>query len=290
MHLTLDTTPDPAIRARLFAMLDAFNDAATGRPEPVQHLAIVLRDAAGDVEGGLIGISYYDWLFVDLLYLPPALRGHGMGMQLMRTAEAVAARRGCRGVWLSTYSFPARPFYARLGYQVFATIDDFPPRHAYHWMGRTGLAMRPVPALEIHETRHPEAEAVLGDALRLVNDEAAGPSRERTGPAGGRAFVVLAHDDAGAPCGGLWAVTGRSWLYLDLFVLDAAARRAGLGSRILAMAEAEARARGCVGVWLDTFSFQARPFYESLGFEVFGQIDGPAPAFPRWFMKKGLAV
>ena len=31
----------------------------------------------------------------------------------------------------------------------------------------------------------------------------------------------------------------------------------------------------------DTYAFQARTFYERLGFEVFGQIDGPAPMFPR---------
>lgn len=51
-------------------------------------------------------------------------------------------------------------------------------------------------------------------------------------------------------------------------------------------AEEEARVRGCRQMWLDTYAFQARPFYERLGFEVFGQIDGPAPIFPRYFMQK----
>ena len=51
---------------------------------------------------------------------------------------------------------------------------------------------------------------------------------------------------------------------------------------------AEAVARGCHGLWLDTYAFQARAFYERLGFAVFGQIDGPAPMFPRFFMSKRL--
>jgi hypothetical protein len=42
-------------------------------------------------------------------------------------------------------------------------------------------------------------------------------------------------------------------------------------------------------MWLDTFDFQARPFYERLGFGVFGRLDGLAPFFPRNFMKKTLA-
>lgn len=41
-------------------------------------------------------------------------------------------------------------------------------------------------------------------------------------------------------------------------------------------------------MWLDTFQFQARPFYERLGFEVFGRLEGLAPYFPRYFMKKTL--
>jgi len=42
-------------------------------------------------------------------------------------------------------------------------------------------------------------------------------------------------------------------------------------------------------MWLDTYAFQARAVYERLGFAVFGQIDGPAPVFPRYFMQKQLS-
>jgi hypothetical protein len=41
-------------------------------------------------------------------------------------------------------------------------------------------------------------------------------------------------------------------------------------------------------MWLDTYAFQARQFYERLGFEVFGQLDGLKPFFPRYFLKKTL--
>ena len=41
-------------------------------------------------------------------------------------------------------------------------------------------------------------------------------------------------------------------------------------------------------MWTDTYAFQARPFYEKMGFTVFGRLDGPAPIFPRFFLKKSL--
>jgi hypothetical protein len=54
-------------------------------------------------------------------------------------------------------------------------------------------------------------------------------------------------------------------------------------------AEDEARQRLCLGAWLDTFSFQARGFYERLGYTVFGTINDFPPGHSRIFMKKRFA-
>ena len=43
-------------------------------------------------------------------------------------------------------------------------------------------------------------------------------------------------------------------------------------------------------MWTDTYAFQAKSFYEKLGFTIFGQLDGPAPIFPHFFLKKTLSV
>jgi GNAT superfamily N-acetyltransferase len=86
--------------------------------------------------------------------------------------------------------------------------------------------------------------------------------------------------------GGLWAMSLWGSFYIALVVAPEGARGRGLGGELMRQAEAEARARGCRQMWLDTYDFQARPFYERLGFTAFGQIDGPAPMFPRWFMQK----
>jgi hypothetical protein len=55
----------------------------------------------------------------------------------------------------------------------------------------------------------------------------------------------------------------------------------------MAAAETEGRRRGCSAVWLDTFEFQARPFYEKLGYRLFGTLDFPA-GFKRFFLQKAL--
>lgn len=63
-------------------------------------------------------------------------------------------------------------------------------------------------------------------------------------------------------------------------------RGSGLGASLMRRAEEEAVRRGCRGAWLDTFSFQARGFYERLGYTVFGTIQDYPPGHRRHFMQK----
>ena len=118
-------SPGEAERLAILAPLAAHNDASVG-PTERHNVAIVVRDDAGEIAGGLWGATGYRWLFVQYLALPPTLRGAGRGRALMLAAEAEAKRLGCIGIWLDTFSFQARGFYERLGYAAFGQIDDYP--------------------------------------------------------------------------------------------------------------------------------------------------------------------
>lgn len=102
-----------------------------------------------------------------------------------------------------------------------------------------------------------------------------------------RRLAVVARDDDRL-LGGLIAETARGFLFVDMLWVAPPARGRGLGSRLLAAAEAEARARGCKAAWLDTYDFQARPFYERQGYAVFGELAGYANGHRRFFMAKSL--
>ena len=77
--------------------------------------------------GGLWGETNFAHLHVDLFFVPEALRGTGLGRQMLLQAEQEAITRGCRGAWLDTYSFQAHGFYERRGYAVFGIPEDYPP-------------------------------------------------------------------------------------------------------------------------------------------------------------------
>lgn len=111
----------------------------------------------------------------------------------------------------------------------------------------------------------------------------------RAGPSQGRPIAILVKDHAGAIVGGLWGHTGYEWLFTQLLVVPAALRGRGVGTEIMQLAEREAVQRGCHAAWLDTFEFQARGFYERLGYECFGELPNYPTGFSRFFMKKTLA-
>ena len=99
-------------------------------------------------------------------------------------------------------------------------------------------------------------------------------------------LAVLLHDDAGEVTGGLWGWTVYSWLIINMLFVPEASRHRGIGSALIRAAETEARARGCAGMQVDTFGFQAQPFYERLGFKVFGVQPNFPPGQRCVFLRK----
>jgi ribosomal protein S18 acetylase RimI-like enzyme len=88
----------------------------------------------------------------------------------------------------------------------------------------------------------------------------------------------------GGLLGGIWG----GWLHIKFVWVAPPARGRGHASSMVGLAEAYARKRGCHGVHLETFSFQARPLYERLGYKVFGQIDDYPLGHTQFFLKKAL--
>jgi len=104
-------------------------------PDPkFQMLGLLLNDETGATIGGLWGRSAYEWLFVELLFVPESLRGTGLGTTLMQQAEQVARDRRCTGVWLDTFAFQALPFYKKLGYTIFGELKDHPRGISQYWL------------------------------------------------------------------------------------------------------------------------------------------------------------
>lgn len=83
-------------------------------------------DTDGKLVGGIIGETHWEWLYVNLMFLPEDLRGQGYGQRLLTLAEEESRARGAKHAYLDTFSFQAPGFYEKLGYEVFGVLEDFP--------------------------------------------------------------------------------------------------------------------------------------------------------------------
>lgn len=99
--------------------------------------------------------------------------------------------------------------------------------------------------------------------------------------------VLLKIDDC--VIGGLWGCTAYNWLHIELLFLPENLRGKGVGQTTVSKAESEAIARGCTHSWLDTHEFQARGFYESMGYTCFGELPDYPLGYARYFMRKNLS-
>ena len=105
-----------------------------GDVELGKSLRIFIRDEEDKVVGGIIANLFGGWAYIALLWVDESLRGKGYGTKLLNRLETEAARLGCTHAHLDTYSFEARPFYEKAGYEVFGTLENYPPGHCKYFL------------------------------------------------------------------------------------------------------------------------------------------------------------
>ncbi|MFN2163303.1 MAG: GNAT family N-acetyltransferase [Candidatus Promineifilaceae bacterium] len=132
-EIVLEENPEEEAWGAIGRGLSDFNRQALGYND-FERLCFSLRSPDGEIAGGVLGETYWEWLHIDLLWVDERLRGSGYGSQLMETAENEARKRGMKAAWLDTFSFQARAFYERSGYELFGELDNYPQGHRRFFM------------------------------------------------------------------------------------------------------------------------------------------------------------
>ena len=101
---------DPCAEAVITGGLAAYNEERFGRVDSRSLDILVRDDNSGEVVGGLLGHSSLGLFFLDLFYLPEALRRSGLGSRIIELAEQEGRRRGCTAAFVCTVTFQAPGF------------------------------------------------------------------------------------------------------------------------------------------------------------------------------------
>lgn len=107
------------------SQLKSYNEKFT-KPDNHQELAAFLKDEAGEIRGGILGGTYWNWLYIESLWIDESLRGQGYGKKLLEALEEKARQRGCGNAHLDTHDFQAVGFYQKNGYEICGQLDGLP--------------------------------------------------------------------------------------------------------------------------------------------------------------------
>ncbi len=126
--ITIEPSPSEEDLQRVRDGLSEFNRQHNA-DDKFTPLTIFLRDEQGNIQGGLLGGTYWGWLYIEDLWLDGSQRKRGYGSRIVLMAEKEALRRGCFHAHLDTTDFQGQGFYEKLGYKVWGVLEGNPPGH-----------------------------------------------------------------------------------------------------------------------------------------------------------------
>ncbi len=99
--------------------------------------AVFAKDDNGKVLGGIRACAFWNYCIIELLWISENTRGMGIGAKLIEAAEKFALEKGFSYMRTETLSFQARPFYEKLGYQVFGELPNYPKGYTTYCLYKT---------------------------------------------------------------------------------------------------------------------------------------------------------
>ncbi|MCW3465198.1 GNAT family N-acetyltransferase [Chitinophaga nivalis] len=97
---------------------------------------------------------------------------------------------------------------------------------------------------------------------------------------------IIARDDNNVVIGGIYGRSLWGTLMINYLVVAEGYRDQRIGQQLIAAAEQEAVKRNCQLISLNTYSFQALPFYEKMGFSQIGEEANPVLGITKHFLCK----
>lgn len=132
MNITITNNPDKADDNVISSGLQSYNrQFSSGTFEP---LSIYSRTNDDVIVGGLIGVTYGNWLHIHEFWVSEEYRRNSFGSRILDAAEEEAIRRSCIGVTLDTYSFQSLEFYLARGYVEFGSLSGYANKFDRHYL------------------------------------------------------------------------------------------------------------------------------------------------------------
>ena len=254
-----------------------------------EEFVYTVSDESGNLLGGcVLSVDALKTASIYDLWVEEAFRRQGMASALMREAEREAGERGCYLAMVGTFDWQAKSFYDKHGYTLNDTMTDVPKGHEHYFL--TKRLDRPSPddcpsdcrRYGIRRGDEKDAE-ILSGKLREYDDTVAPREHE---------YITLSKkivDENGRIIAGFaGGVDGWNGTDIDALWVEEKYRDQGIGSRLLAELEREAKENGADVMFIEAFDWNVG-FFKKNGYErVTGMLEDYPKGHVMYCMQKSL--
>ena len=127
------------------------------------------------------------------------------------------------------------------------------------------------------------------EKLQILSEGIDQYTQSKIGGNGNIQLTFFLRDKEGLIVGGVHGNYSKfGWLYISTLWVSERVRGSDYGTQLMKHIEGEAIKAGCINAYLDTFSFQAKPFYEKHGYKVKMTLVAHPVSCERYYLTKKL--
>ncbi|QVK17079.1 GNAT family N-acetyltransferase [Mycoplasmatota bacterium] len=261
-----------------------YNETFTGHYE-VSYIKLILKEKEVIV-GGLYGVFIWDCLFVDDYWVDDAYRNQGLGKYLINQAEKITLEHQIDYITFDAFDEKLKDYFIDRGYQVYGYLNNRPMGHQYYLLDKR-LSDDSIETIDcpkniiLNKNPNKGETAQFQEKLKQTKEALIGQhSVEKV--------YVTARNENEEIIGGLIGNIEYDCLYIGTLWVHDDYRKNNLGKKLMTKAEKHALEKGIKQIYLGTTDFQARPFYEKLGYKVFAVSEDLPKGFNDYCMNKVL--
>jgi len=115
----------------IYLLNDFYIKELKEEPQKIRKNFAFYAKSNGELLGGIVGFSEFNWVYLDSIYVHEKYRRLGIATKLMKLVEELCVSRSCYGLKLESYE-NSKSFYAQLGYSVFYTENEPNKNHIFY--------------------------------------------------------------------------------------------------------------------------------------------------------------
>ncbi len=271
--MELKITTGNEYREDILFHLRKHNNKFTGGVQPASKSFYLIKD--NELVAGLNAHLSWNWVSLANLYYQDL-----EALDIIVKQVASDFHDVIEGISYYTTVVKRMKDLEKVGFEVKTKVDGTVLLDPTYCMAYKPLTVKKDENIIISDTEIDEYQVILNNYEKVF--------KETNNLNGDQEVFTMAYYEENTFVGGIVAIIKKDSMYIDLLVVNESFKGQGIGSKLMNKIEELALEKEVVSIDLGTAEFQAKPFYEKLGYQVVYTKENNPKGYQCYSMKKDI--